>query len=81
MYRKNLFPQLNPFTQEASVMEVLDPEDEIVKLAHTINWQVIDELYSRSFKNKNKRGNPNVLSARIAFGSLIMKQYTGLSDA
>lgn len=81
MYRKNLFPQLNLFTQEASVMEVLDPEDEIVKLAHTINWQVIDELYSRSFKNKNKRGNPNVLSARIAFGSLIMKQYIGLSDA
>lgn len=80
MYRRKTGSQLNLFTVEAPIMDVLDKDDEIIKLAEAIDWDYIDEVYSRSFEGTSSRGNPNAISSRIAFGALFVKQYLGLSD-
>lgn len=80
MYRRKTCSQLDLFTQEAPIMDVLDEDDEIIKLAHAIDWDYVDEIYSRYFEGTSSRGNPNAISSRVAFGALFVKQYLGLSD-
>lgn len=80
MYRRKTGEQLSLFRQEATVMEVLDKDDEIYKLAQSIDWDYIDELYAKHFESSSKRGNQNAISSRVAFGALFVKQYLGLSD-
>ncbi len=46
MYRRKTCSQLYLFTVEAPIMDVLDEDDEIIKLAHSIDWEYVDELYS-----------------------------------
>ena len=80
MYRRKTCSQLDLFTVEAPIMDVLDEDDEIIKLAHSIDWEYVDELYSRSFEGTSTRGNQSAIDSRIAFGALFVKQYLGLSD-
>lgn len=80
MYRRKTYSQPSLFTVEASIMDVLDEDDEIVKLAHSIDWEYVDELYSKSFEGTSSRGNQNTIDSRIAFGALFVKQYLNLSD-
>lgn len=61
-------------------MEVPDREDEIIKLADSIDWDFIDEVYSRSFTNKSLAGNPNPYSSRVVCRVLLIKQMLGLTD-
>lgn len=57
----------------------LNPDNRWIKLSRIIPWEVIEEKYSKSFKNP-KRGNP-AKPARMALGSHIIKEKFGLSDA
>ncbi len=80
MYRTHKAKQLDLFTQIAPIMDVLDREDEIIKLADSIDWDYIEKIYSRNFTSTKKSGNPNNYPARVAFGALFLKQYSGLTD-
>ena len=55
----------------------LNPENRWVKLAHILPWEEIEEKYAKSFSSK--RGAP-AKSARMALGSLIIKEVLQLSD-
>lgn len=54
----------------------LDPDNEWVKLAGLIPWEIVEERYAAGFVNN---GHP-AHSARIALGSLIIKQKLKCSD-
>ena len=55
----------------------LNPDNRWVKLAGTIPWIAVEELYSSNFKSKL---GPRALPARVAFGSLIIQIKLGLTD-
>lgn len=80
MYRKKKYSQQSLFTVQVSIMDNLDPNDEIVRLADAVDWDFIDDVYSRNFENTSLRGNPNSYSSRVAFGALMIKQLLGLTD-
>ena len=58
--------------------EKLRSDNRWVKLAKQIPWQEIEGHYSSSLSGTGK-GDP-ALSARVAFGSMIIKERLGLSD-
>ena len=80
MYRRKTCSQLDLFTLEAPIMDVFDQADDIIKLADAIDWDYIDEVYSRAFGGTSSRGNQNAINSRVAFGALFVKRYLGLSD-
>jgi hypothetical protein len=55
----------------------LNPNNRWVKLAQILPWEEIEEKYAKSFPSK--RGAP-AKSARMALGSLIIKEVLQLSD-
>lgn len=55
----------------------LNPDNRWVKLAGTIPWNAVEELYSLNFKSKF---GPRALPARMALGSLIIQIKQGLTD-
>lgn len=80
MYIPRKSSQLNLFTKEAPIMDILDKDDEIFKLAQAIDWDYIDEVYSKAFKSETTRGNPRAINSRVAFGALFIKQYLNITD-
>jgi hypothetical protein len=52
----------------------LDAENRWVRIAGIMPWDMIEEIYAKSFKNKNPDGRPPI-SARIAFGALYIKEH------
>lgn len=54
----------------------LSADNRWVKLADIIPWHLIEEAYCENFNGKGAGS----LSARIAFGSLYIKEKEGLSD-
>lgn len=54
----------------------LSKDNRWVKLANLIPWEKIEQHYSKCFSKKGARS----ISARVAFGSLLIKQKEGLSD-
>lgn len=54
----------------------LNTENEWVKLAELIQWDVVEEMYARQFVNNGHPAHP----ARMALGALIIKQRLSCSD-
>ena len=54
----------------------LDPENEWVKLAALVPWDVAEEEYAKQFVNNGHPAHP----VRIALGALIIKQKLKCSD-
>ena len=77
MYKTSIEQQLtfDGFNQSCGMK--LNPKDEWVVLADTIDWASIEVEYSALFKSK--RGRP-AASARMALGSLIIQKRANLSD-
>lgn len=57
----------------------LDPDNRWIKLSRLLPWDVITEHYDANFERGC--GGHRPLPARIAFGSLIVQQRMGLTDA
>jgi len=55
----------------------LDPENRWVIMAHALPWEEIEKRYAHVFSEDN--GAP-AKSVRMAFGSLLIKEYLGLTD-
>ena len=55
----------------------LDINNRWVKLATIIPWREIEEIYALNFSSKT---GPKALSARLAFGSLIIQVKLSLTD-
>jgi len=51
----------------------LNGENRWVKMANLMPWDMIENIYARSFKNDNSGGRPPI-SARMAFGALYIKE-------
>ena len=51
----------------------LSAENRWVKMAKVMPWDLIEEIYSKSFKNDNTEGRPPIPS-RMAFGALYIKE-------
>ena len=56
----------------------LDPENRWVVLANLIPWDKVEDIYIRSLKDTTQ-GN-KALPARMALGSLLIKERMRLSD-
>ena len=54
----------------------LDAENRWVKMAELMPWDLIEDIYAKTFKNGNNEGRPPVPS-RIAFGALYIKENEG----
>ena len=57
----------------------LDAGNRWVKLAALMPWDMIEDVYARSFKNKRRDGRP-AIPARIAFGSLHIQASECFTD-
>jgi len=51
----------------------LSAENRWVKMAKVMPWDLIEEIYAKSFKNNNTEGRPPIPS-RMAFGALYIKE-------
>jgi len=51
----------------------LSAENRWVKMANVMPWDLIEEIYSKTFKNDNTEGRPPIPS-RMAFGALYIKE-------
>jgi hypothetical protein len=58
----------------------LDENNRWVKAAEIIPWDTIEDIYAKSFKSENRDG-PKPISARIAFGTLYIKENEGFPQA
>jgi len=52
----------------------LSAENRWVKMAKLMPWELIEEIYAKSFKNDNSEGRPPI-PARMAFGALYIKEH------
>ena len=52
----------------------LDANNRWVKMARVMPWDMIEDIYSQSFKTENPDGRPPI-PARIAFGALYIKEH------
>lgn len=59
------------------LIDIVDPEHELVLLANKFNWLKIDEICSTYFCNTNGRIGH---SSRLVIGLLLLKQLNNLSD-
>jgi hypothetical protein len=73
MYRKCISDQMSIEDFTPSFGWELDPNNRWVKLAKIMPWEMIEDIYSKSFKNKMPDGRPPI-PARIAFGALFIKE-------
>jgi IS5 family transposase len=55
-----------------------DQRNRWVRMARLMPWHVVEEAYGKSFRRE--RGGHRPLTARIALGSLIVKERLGLTD-
>jgi len=49
-------------------------ENRWVRMSKLMPWDMIEEIYAKTFKNGNAEGRPPI-SARMAFGALYIKEY------
>ena len=56
----------------------LDPPNRWLKLFQLIPWDVMKERYGKLFARN--RADPRPISARVAFGSLIVQQRLSVTD-
>ena len=56
----------------------LSADNRWVRMARLIPWDLVEDLYAKSFKDENPDGRPPV-SARIAFGALHIKESENLT--
>jgi len=52
----------------------LNADNRWVKMAKLMPWDLIEEIYSKTFKSENPDGRPPIPS-RMAFGALYIKEY------
>jgi len=57
----------------------LSADNRWVRMARLIPWDLVEDLYAKSFKDENPDGRPPI-SARIAFGALHIKENENLTD-
>ena len=57
----------------------LSAENRWVKMAKIMPWDMIEEMYAKSFKNDNTEGRPPIPS-RMAFGALYIKENENLES-
>ncbi len=62
----------------SSLRRHLKEDNRWVRLHNMIDWQMIDEEYSRHFKNK--AAGQEAYPSSVAFGSLYIQQRLGLTD-
>ena len=55
-------------------------ENRWVKMAKIMPWNMIEDIYSKSFEKEKQEGRPPI-SSRIAFGALYIKENENLTDA
>ena len=77
MYKSQVNAQISFFDFNQSCGIELDPKNEWVVLAGKLNWEEIENQYSRLFPGKT--GCP-AKSARVALGALIIQKAKQLSD-
>jgi len=54
----------------------LDAKNRWVKMAAVMPWDMIEDIYAKTFKDKNNEGRPPI-PARMAFGALYIKENEG----
>jgi len=57
----------------------LNADNRWVKMAKLMPWDMIEDIYAKSFKGENPEGRVPI-SSRIAFGALYIKENENLSD-
>jgi hypothetical protein len=58
----------------------LNADNRWVKMAEIIPWDMVEDIYAKSFKNENPDGRPPV-PARIAFGAMYIKENEGFPQS
>lgn len=78
MYRKKDTEQFTIYDFILPFGGHLKKENRWVELREQIDWDIIEEEYSRNFDNKDK-GQP-ALSSEVAFGALYIQRKLGFTD-
>ena len=78
MFKRQKVPQLSIYDFITPFGGHLNGENRWVITAEKMDWDYIDEVYEKAFKNK-ETGNV-AYSSRIAFGSLYIQKKLGLTD-
>ncbi len=78
MFKRQKVPQLSIYDFITPFGVHLNGENRWVITAEKMDWDYIDEVYEKAFKNK-ETGNV-AYSSRIAFGSLYIQKKLGLTD-
>ena len=79
MYRKKDREQLTIDDFITPYGGKLSADNRWVKMEKIMPWDMIEEIYAKSFKADNTDGRPPI-SARIAFGALYIKENEGFPD-
>ena len=74
MYRKRNREQMTVEDFVPPYGGKLDANNRWVKMAKIIPWDMVEDIYAKTFKTGNKEGRPPVPS-RIAFGALYIKEH------
>lgn len=77
MYRPQCKQKLLFTDPEIQVNLSLDPNNRWVVMSKLINWSSIEDEYQKNFKSDK---GENAYSARVAFGTLVIKEYYDYSD-
>lgn len=76
MYKK-IGAQLSVYDYVRPFEGMLDQSNRWVRLAQELDWQQMEEQYSKQF---SKRGGNVALPVRMAFGSLVIRKALNLTD-
>jgi len=79
MYSENNINQIQMKEMNGKYKYDLDPNNRWIILGKYIPWKRVIEIYSENFVN-NKRDGKRAISARVAFGALMIKEIKGLTD-
>lgn len=81
MYRNKQRNQIEFFDYNQGFGFPINPDNRWVKLAESIPWDEIEEIYAKSFPDgDNSSAGNNPLPARVAFGALAIRRILHLSD-
>ena len=79
MYRKKDKNQLSIYNFILPFSGTLHADNRWVKMADIMPWDLIEEIYAKSFSEERADGRPPI-SARIAFGALYIKENENTTD-
>ena len=74
MYRKRDREQMTVEDFSGLIGGKLDADNRWVKMARLMPWDLIEDIYSKTFKSENPDGRPPIPS-RMAFGALYIKEH------